>query len=41
MSASRQTDVVDSRRPHRRDATATVNGVTNHGFAVRAVAQKH
>jgi len=22
------------------DATATVNGVTNHGFAVRAVAQK-
>jgi len=25
----------------RGDATATVNGVTNHGFAVRAVARKH
>lgn len=25
----------------RSDATATVNGVTNHGFAVRAVARKH
>jgi hypothetical protein len=25
----------------RSDATATVNGMTNHGFAVRAVARKH
>jgi len=25
----------------RSDATATVNGVTNHGFAVRAIAHKH